>query len=217
MAKMLLGMGIGDIILCDTKGAIYEGRSEGMNWAKEEIARVTNKEKVKGNLAEALKGVDVFIGLSGAKLVTTDMVRTMAPNSIVCAMANPVPEILPDEARAGGAAIVATGRSDFENQVNNSLGFPGIFRGALDVRARDINQAMKEAAATAIAGLITEKELRPDYIIPHMLDFRVPVAVAKAVATAAMQTGVARLHVDPEVVAENARAFIYEGKLGLVA
>jgi malate dehydrogenase (oxaloacetate-decarboxylating) len=217
VAKMLLGMGIGDIILCDTKGAIYEGRSEGMNWAKEEIARVTNKEKVKGKLAEALKGVDVFIGLSGAKLVTTDMVRTMAPNSIVCAMANPVPEILPDEARAGGAAIVATGRSDFENQVNNSLGFPGIFRGALDVRARDINQAMKEAAAAAMAGLITEKELRPDYIIPHMLDFRVPVAVAKAVATAAMQTGVARVHVDPEVVAENARAFIYEGKLGLVA
>jgi malate dehydrogenase (oxaloacetate-decarboxylating) len=214
---MLLGMGIGDIILCDTKGAIYEGRSEGMNWAKEEIARVTNKEKVKGKLAEALKGVDVFIGLSGAKLVTTDMVRTMAPNSIVCAMANPVPEILPDEARAGGAAIVATGRSDFENQVNNSLGFPGIFRGALDVRARDINQAMKEAAAAAMAGLITEKELRPDYIIPHMLDFRVPVAVAKAVATAAMKTGVARVHVDPEVVAENARAFIYEGKLGLVA
>jgi malate dehydrogenase (oxaloacetate-decarboxylating) len=217
VAKMLLGMGIGDIILCDTKGAIYEGRSEGMNWAKEEIARVTNKEKVKGKLAEALKGVDVFIGLSGAKLVTTDMVRTMAPNSIVCAMANPVPEILPDEARAGGAAIVATGRSDFENQVNNSLGFPGIFRGALDVRARDINQAMKEAAAAAMAGLITEKELRPDYIIPHMLDFRVPVAVAKAVATAAMKTGVARVHVDPEVVAENARPFIYEGKLGLVA
>jgi len=217
VAKMLLAMGIGDIILCDTKGAIYEGRSEGMNWAKEEIARVTNKEKVKGKLAEALKGVDVFIGLSGAKLVTTDMVRTMAPNSIVCAMANPVPEILPDEARAGGAAIVATGRSDFENQVNNSLGFPGIFRGALDVRARDINQAMKEAAAEAMASLITEKELCPGYIIPTMLDFRVPVAVAKAVATAAMKTGVARVHVDPEVVAENARAFIYEGKLGLVA
>lgn len=217
VAKMLLGMGIGDIILCDTKGAIYEGRSEGMNWAKEEIARVTNKEKVKGKLAEALKGVDVFIGLSGAKLVTTDMVRTMAPNSVVCAMANPVPEILPDEARAGGAAIVATGRSDFENQVNNSLGFPGIFRGALDVRARDINQAMKEAAAEAMASLITEKELCPGYIIPTMFDFRVPVAVAKAVATAAMKTGVARVHVDPEVVAENARAFIYEGKLGLVA
>ncbi len=217
VAKMLLGLGAGDIILCDTKGAIYQGRSEGMNWAKEEMARLTNKDKVKGNLAEALKGMDVFIGLSGPKLVSMDMVRSMAPNSIVFAMANPVPEILPEEARAGGTAIVATGRSDFENQVNNSLGFPGIFRGALDVRARDINQAMKEAAATAMAGLITEKELRPDYIIPHMLDFRVPVAVAKAVATAAMQSGVARVHVDPEVVAESARSFIYEGKLGLVA
>ncbi len=217
VTKMLLGMGVADVILCDTKGAVYEGRAEGMNWAKEEIARVTNKEKVKGKLAEALKGLDVFIGLSGAKLVSADMVRSMAPNAIVFAMANPVPEILPDEARAGGAAIVATGRSDFENQVNNSLGFPGIFRGALDVRARDINQTMKEAAAQAMASLITDKELRPDYIIPHMLDFRVPVAVAKAVATAAMQSGVARLQVDPEVVAENARAFIYEGKLGLVA
>jgi len=217
VAKMLLGLGAADVILCDTKGAIYEGRTEGMNWAKEEIARTTNKDRIKGTLAEALKGVDVFIGLSGPKLVTTEMVRSMAANSVVFAMANPVPEILPDEAKAGGAAIVATGRSDFENQVNNSLGFPGIFRGALDVRARDINQAMKEAAASAIAGLITEKELRPDYIIPHMLDFRVPVAVARAVATAAMQSGVARLSVDPEVVAENARAFIYEGKLGLVA
>jgi malate dehydrogenase (oxaloacetate-decarboxylating) len=217
VAKMFLGMGIGDVILCDTKGAIYEGRTEGMNWAKEEIARLTNKEKVRGKLAEALKDVDVFLGLSGPKLVTTEMVRTMAPKAIVFAMANPVPEIFPDEARAGGAGIVATGRSDFENQVNNSLGFPGIFRGTLDVRAREINQDMKVAAADAIAGLITDKELRPDYIIPHMLDFRVPVAVAKAVATAAMKTGVARLIVDPEVVAENARAFIYEGKLGLIA
>jgi len=217
VAKMLLGLGAGDVVLCDTKGAIYEGRSEGMNWAKEEVARLTNKDKIKGHLAETLKGMDVFIGLSGPKLVSVDMVRSMAPNSIVYAMANPVPEILPEEAKAGGAAIVATGRSDFENQVNNSLGFPGIFRGALDVRARDINQAMKEAAAAAMAGLITEKELRPDYIIPYMLDFRVPVAVAKAVATAAMQSGVARVQVDPEVVAENARSFIYEGKLGLVA
>ena len=217
VAKMLLGLGAGDVVLCDTKGAIYQGRSEGMNWAKEEVARLTNKDKIKGHLAETLKGMDVFIGLSGPKLVSVDMVRSMAPNSIVYAMANPVPEILPEEAKAGGAAIVATGRSDFENQVNNSLGFPGIFRGALDVRARDINQAMKEAAAAAMAGLITEKELRPDYIIPYMLDFRVPVAVAKAVATAAMQSGVARVQVDPEVVAENARSFIYEGKLGLVA
>ncbi|MBI3085210.1 MAG: NADP-dependent malic enzyme, partial [candidate division NC10 bacterium] len=217
VARMLLGLGAADVILCDTRGAIYQGRSEGMNWAKEEIARLTNKDRVTGKLADALKGLDVFIGLSGPKLLTPDMVRSMAPNAIVFAMANPVPEILPDEARTGGAAIVATGRSDFENQVNNSLGFPGIFRGALDVRARDINQAMKTAAAEAIASLISERELRPDYIIPHMLDFRVPVAVAKAVATAAMGSGVARLSVDPEVVAENARAFIYEGKLGLVA
>ncbi|MBI2000750.1 MAG: NADP-dependent malic enzyme [candidate division NC10 bacterium] len=217
VARMLLGLGAADVILCDTRGAIYQGRSEGMNWAKEEIARLTNKDRVTGKLADAIKGLDVFIGLSGPKLLTPDMVRSMAPNAIVFAMANPVPEILPDEARTGGAAIVATGRSDFENQVNNSLGFPGIFRGALDVRARDINQAMKTAAAEAIASLISERELRPDYIIPHMLDFRVPVAVAKAVATAAMGSGVARLSVDPEVVAENARAFIYEGKLGLVA
>jgi malate dehydrogenase (oxaloacetate-decarboxylating) len=131
-------------------------------------------------------------------------------------MANPVPEIYPEEAKAGGAAVVATGRSDFENQVNNSLGFPGIFRGALDVRAREINDAMKIAAAHAIADLVSAKELKPDYILPTMLDFRVPVAVAKAVATAAMETGVARLTVDPEVIAENARAYIYEGKLGLV-
>jgi malate dehydrogenase (oxaloacetate-decarboxylating) len=217
VAKMLLGLGAGDVILCDTKGAVYEGRSEGMNWAKEEMARLTNKERVEGRLADALRGVDVFVGLSGPKLVTTEMVRSMAANSIVFAMANPVPEILPDEARAGGAAIVATGRSDFENQVNNSLGFPGIFRGALDVRAREINDTMKVAAAQAIASLVGEKELRADYIIPHMLDFRVPVAVAKAVATAAMESGVARLKVDPEIVAENARAFIYEGKLGLAA
>jgi malate dehydrogenase (oxaloacetate-decarboxylating) len=217
VAKMLMEMGTGDVILCDTKGAIYAGRKEGMNWAKEQMAGLTNKGKVRGTLAEVLRGVDVFIGLSGPKLVSADMVRGMAKDSIVFAMANPVPEILPEEARTGGAAIVATGRSDFENQVNNSLGFPGIFRGALDVRARDINQAMKAAAAQAIAGLVSEKDLKPEYIIPAMLDFRVPVAVAKAVAIAAMQSGIARLQVDPEVVAENARAFIYEGKLGLVA
>ena len=159
---------------------------------------------------------DAFIGLSVAKAVTPEMVRTMAKDSIIFAMANPVPEIFPDEAKAGGAAVVATGRSDFENQVNNSLGFPGIFRGALDVRAREINDTMKIAAAHAIADLVTGKDLTPSCIIPTMLDFRVPVAVAKAVATAAMETGVARLTVDPEVIAENARAYIYEGKLGLV-
>jgi malate dehydrogenase (oxaloacetate-decarboxylating) len=188
-----------------------------MNPVKAEMARVTNRERRTGTLADALAGADVFIGLSVEKAVSAEMVRSMAKDPIIFAMANPVPEIFPDEARAGGAAVVATGRSDFENQVNNSLGFPGIFRGALDVRAREINDTMKVAAAQAIAGLVGEKDLRADYIIPHMLDFRVPVAVAKAVATAAMESGVARLSVDPEMVAENARAFIYEGKLGLVA
>src|SRR3989338_5133998 len=216
-AKMLHQSGIREIIAVDTTGAIYEGRKDGMNPIKEELAAITNKGKKAGKLADVIAGADVFIGVSKAGVLSKEMVRSMANKAIVFAMANPVPEIMPDEARAGGAAVVATGRSDFENQVNNSLGFPGIFRGALDVRARDINQAMKTAAAEAIASLITDKELRPDYIIPHMLDFRVPVAVAKAVATAAMQSGVARLQVDPEVVAENARAFIYEGKLGLVA
>jgi len=216
VARLLLTVGVKDLILCDSQGIIYENRSEGMTRVKAEMALVTNREGRQGKLAEALAGADVMIGLSVAKAVTSDMVRTMAKDPIIIAMANPVPEIFPDEAKAGGAAIVGTGRSDFENQVNNSLGFPGIFRGALDVRAREINDAMIVAAAHAIAGLVSDKELRPDYILPHMLDFRVPVTVAKAVATAAMETGVARLQVPPEVVAENARAFIYEGKLGLV-
>ena len=216
VARLFLKVGIQDLILCDTKGIVYEGRPEGMNPVKAEMARVTNKERRTGKLADALVGADVFIGLSVAKAVTTEMVRTMAQDAIIFAMANPVPEIFPEEAKAGGAAVVATGRSDFENQVNNSLGFPGIFRGALDVRAREINDAMKIAAAHAIADLVGPKELTPECIIPNMLDFRVPVAVAKAVAIAAMETGVARLTVDPEVIAENARAFIYEGKLGLV-
>ena len=217
VARLFLKVGVKDLILCDSKGIVYEGRTESMNPVKAEIARVTNKARRTGKLADALVGADAFIGLSVAKAVTPEMVRTMAKDSIVFAMANPVPEIFPEEAKAGGAAVVATGRSDFENQVNNSLGFPGIFRGALDVRAREINDAMKIAAAHAIAGLVTDKELKPEYILPYMLDFRVPVAVAKAVAISAMETGVARLKVDPEVIAENARAFIYEGKLGLTA
>jgi malate dehydrogenase (oxaloacetate-decarboxylating) len=217
VARLFLKVGVKDLILCDSKGIVYEGRTEGMNPVKAEIARVTNTERRTGKLADALVGADAFIGLSVPKAVTPEMVRTMAKDSIVFAMANPVPEIFPEEAKAGGAAVVATGRSDFENQVNNSLGFPGIFRGALDVRAREINDAMKIAAAHAIAGLVTDKELKPEYILPYMLDFRVPVAVAKAVAISAMETGVARLKVDPEVIAENARAFIYEGKLGLTS
>ncbi len=217
VTRLFLKVGIQHIILCDSKGIVYEGRAESMNPVKAEMAKITNQEKRKGALADALVGADVFIGLSVAKAVTPEMVRTMAKDAIIFAMANPVPEIFPDDAKAGGAAVVATGRSDFENQVNNSLGFPGIFRGALDVRAREINDAMKIAAAHAIANLVTEKELKPEYILPNMLDFRVPVAVAKAVAIAAMETGVARIKVDPEVVAENARTFIYEGKLGLIA
>ncbi|HSB80234.1 MAG TPA: NADP-dependent malic enzyme [Candidatus Methylomirabilis sp.] len=216
VARLLLKVGVKDLILCDTKGIIHEGRTAGMNPVKVEMAHLTNQERRTGSLADALVGADVFIGLSVAKAVTPEMVRTMAKDSIIFAMANPVPEIFPDEAKAGGAAIVATGRSDYENQVNNSLGFPGIFRGALDVRAREINDVMKIAGAHAIANLVSAKELKPEYILPYMLDFRVPVAVAKAVATAAMETGVARLTVDPEVIAENARAYLYEGKLGLV-
>ena len=217
VARLFLKVGVKDLILCDSKGIVYEGRTEGMNPVKAEMARITNKERRTGKLADALVGADAFIGLSVPKAVTPEMVRTMAKDSIVFAMANPVPEIFPEEAKAGGAAVVATGRSDFENQVNNSLGFPGIFRGALDVRAREINDAMKIAAAHAISGLVADKELKREYILPYMLDFRVPVAVAKAVAISAMETGVARLKVDPEVIAENARAFIYEGKLGLTA
>jgi malate dehydrogenase (oxaloacetate-decarboxylating) len=217
VARLLLKVGVNNLLLCDSKGIVYQGRTESMNLVKVEMAQLTNAERRTGTLADALVGADAFIGLSVPKAVTPEMVRTMAANAIVFAMANPVPEIFPDDAKAGGAAVVATGRSDFENQVNNSLGFPGIFRGALDVRAREINDAMKLAAAHAIAGLVSDKELKPEYILPPMLDFRVPVAVAKAVAIAAMETGVARLQVDPEVIAENARTFIYEGKLGLVA
>jgi malate dehydrogenase (oxaloacetate-decarboxylating) len=217
VARLFLKVGVQDLILCDSKGIVYEGRPESMNPVKAEIARSTNKAHRSGTLADALVGADAFIGLSVPKAVTAEMVRSMAKDPIIFAMANPVPEIFPEEAKAGGAAVVATGRSDFENQVNNSLGFPGIFRGALDVRAREINDAMKIAAAHAIAGLVTDKELKREYILPYMLDFRVPVAVAKAVAIAAMETGVARLKVDPEVIAENARAYIYEGKLGLIA
>ena len=217
VARLFNKVGVKDQILCDSQGIVYEGRAKGMNPVKAEMARITNRDRRTGSLADALVGSDVFIGLSVPKAITPAMVGTMAKDAIVFAMANPVPEIFPEEAKAGGAAVVATGRSDFENQVNNSLGFPGIFRGALDVRAREINDAMKIAGAHAIANLVSPKELKPEYILPYMLDLRVPVAVAKAVATAAMETGVARLRVDPEAVAENARAFIYEGTLGLVA
>lgn len=193
IAKLLLKAGYKNIILCDRHGAIYEGRADGMNPVKNEMSKITNLEKKAGSLAETLAGADVFIGVSAPKMVTKEMVESMAKDAVIFACANPVPEIYPDEAKEGGAKVVATGRSDFPNQINNVLAFPGIFRGAFDVRAKDINDEMKIAAANALADLITDEELSPDYIIPKAFDKRVGPAVAKAVAEAARKTGVARL------------------------
>ncbi len=193
IARLLLKAGIKNITLCDRKGAIYEGRPEGMNPVKDEMSKVTNLEHKAGSLADMLKGADVFIGVSAPGAVTVDMVKTMAKDAIIFACANPTPEIFPDDAKAGGAKVIATGRSDYPNQINNVLAFPGVFRGAFDVRAKDINDEMKIAAAEALAGLITDEELSPDYIIPKACDKRVGPAVAKAVAEAAKKTGVARL------------------------
>ena len=193
IARLLLKAGIKNITLCDRKGAIYEGRPEGMNPVKDEMSKVTNLEHKAGSLADMLKGADVFIGVSAPGAVTVDMVKTMAKDAIIFACANPTPEIFPDDAKAGGAKVIATGRSDYPNQINNVLAFPGVFRGAFDVRAKDINDEMKIAAAEALAGLITDEELSPDYIIPKAFDKRVGPAVAKAVAEAAKKTGVARL------------------------
>jgi len=191
VTRLLMAMGLKKVILCDTKGAIYEGR-ENLNAEKAEMAKISNFEKKKGSLKDVIVGADVFIGLSVAGVLTQDMVRSMARDPIIFAMANPTPEIMPDEAKEAGAAVVGTGRSDFPNQINNVLAFPGIFRGALDVRARDINDEMKIAAAQAIAGLISDEELSPDYVIPAPFDPRVAKAVAKAVAEAAIRTGVNR-------------------------
>lgn len=193
ITRLLLTAGFADITLCDRKGAIYEGRAEGMNPIKEEMAKVTNRAKKQGSLADMLVGADVFIGVSAPKTVTTEMVKTMNQDAIIFACANPTPEIFPDEAKAGGARVVSTGRSDFPNQINNVLAFPGIFRGAFDVRASDINDAMKLAAADALAGLISDEELNEDYIIPKAFDPRVGKAVAAAVAEAARKTKVARI------------------------
>ncbi|MEA5049107.1 MAG: malic enzyme-like NAD(P)-binding protein [Eubacteriales bacterium] len=193
VTKLLLSDGIRDVTLCDRKGIIYEGRQEGMNWIKEEMAQITNRAKKKGSLADALVGADVFIGVSAPKMVTIDMVKTMAKDAIIFACANPTPEIFPDEAKQGGAKVIATGRSDYPNQINNVLAFPGIFRGTFDVRASDINDAMKLAAAYALAGLIPENELSPEYIIPKAFDPRVGKTVAAAVAEAARKSGVARI------------------------
>ena len=193
ICRLFLAGGVKDITLCDRSGAIYEGRKAGMNPIKEQIAQVTNLTRRQGGLADVLAGADVFIGVSAPGVVTTEMVRTMNEDAVVFACANPTPEIFPDDAKAGGAAVVATGRSDFPNQINNVLAFPGIFRGAFDVRASDINDEMKVAAAEALAGLITDEKLNADYIIPAAFDPRVGKAVAAAVAEAARRSGVSRI------------------------
>ena len=190
--KLLISMGLKNVIMCDRKGAIYKGR-EGLNKEKEEMAEISNQNMEKGSLEDVIKGADVFIGVSAPGTVTQEMVRTMAPNPILFPMANPTPEIMQEEARAAGAAVIGTGRSDFPNQINNVLAFPGIFRGALDVRASDINDEMKVAAAYAIANIITDEERNAEYIIPNPFDKRVAKAVAEAVAKAARDTGVARI------------------------
>ncbi len=193
IVRLLLSAGFRDITMCDRNGAIYAGRPVGMNWIKEEMAQKTNLQKRAGSLAEQLVGADVFIGVSAPGQVTREMVASMNRDPIIFACANPTPEIFPDEAKAGGAKVVSTGRSDYPNQINNVLAFPGVFRGAFDVRASDINEEMKMAAAGALAALISPEELSADYIIPQAFDPRVGPAVAKAVAEAARRTGVARL------------------------
>ena len=192
ITKLLISAGFRNIVMTDRKGAIYEGR-DGLNWIKEEMAQVTNRGMEKGKLEDVIKGADVFIGVSAPGTLTTEMVKTMNKDAIVFACANPTPEIFPEDAKAGGAAVVSTGRSDYPNQINNVLAFPGIFRGTFDVRASDINEEMKMAAAKALADLISDDELSADYIIPKAFDKRVGPAVAKAVAQAARDTGVARI------------------------
>ena len=193
ITKLLISAGLKNITLCDRTGIIYKGREKGMNWIKSEMAEITNPEGLRGSLADAMKGADVFIGVSAPNSVTRDMVRTMAKDPIIFACANPTPEIFPDDAKAAGAAVISTGRSDFPNQINNVLAFPGIFRGTFDVRASDINEAMKVAASHALADLVEPDRLGPDYIIPAAFDPRVGPAVSKAVAEAARKSGVARL------------------------
>ncbi|MBQ2510174.1 MAG: NAD-dependent malic enzyme [Erysipelotrichaceae bacterium] len=192
IVRLLLSAGFRNIVMTDRKGAIYEGR-EGLNWIKEEMSQLTNRNKEKGTLAEVIKGADVFIGVSAPNTLTKEMVSTMNKDAIVFACANPLPEISPEDAKAGGARVVATGRSDYPNQVNNVLAFPGVFRGTFDVRARDINEEMKMAAAAALSSLVSDEELNEDYILPRAFDPRVGKTVAKAVAEAARKSGVARL------------------------
>lgn len=204
--RLLESFGVRDMIMCDSKGAIFEGRTYGMNSVKDRVAKFTNINKVEGSLEEVLVGTDVFIGVSVGGALTKEMVSTMNRDAIIFAMANPDPEILPEDAKAAGARVVGTGRSDFPNQVNNVLAFPGIFRGALDVRATRINERMKVAAANAIASLIEENEITEDYVIPSPFDARVAPLVAADVAKAAMDSGVARIKIDPNEVAEKTRS-----------
>lgn len=200
--KLLMSMGVRNVVMCDTKGAIYVGRPSGMNETKDEIAKVTNLQLVKGSLADAMRGADVFIGVSAANMVTAEMVKGMDRDPIIFALANPVPEIMPELAKKAGAKVVGTGRSDMPNQINNVSAFPGIFRGALDVRASQINEEMKIAAAYAIARLVSDDELNEEFIVPTAFDPRVAPAVAAAVAQAAMDSGVARISVDPAEIAK---------------
>ncbi|MDT3959285.1 malic enzyme-like NAD(P)-binding protein [Staphylococcus kloosii] len=200
IVKLLYSYGVHDMVMCDSRGAIYEGRSAGMNDTKEYVAKWTNRDKVDGELEDVIKDADVFIGVSVADLLSKEMVKSMADDSIIFAMANPDPEINPDDAKEAGAKVIGTGRSDFPNQINNVLAFPGIFRGALDVEATQINEQMKRAAVEAIADLIKPEELNPDYCIPAPFDSRVAPSVAREVAKAAMESGVARTEVDPEAI-----------------
>lgn len=203
--KLLYSFGVRNMVMCDSRGAIFEGRAYGMNEVKDRVAKITNLDKQEGSLEEVLEGADVFIGVSVGGALTKEMVRKMNDDAIIFAMANPEPEIMPEEAKEVGARVVGTGRSDYPNQVNNVLAFPGIFRGALDVRATRINEKMKIAAAKAIASLIQAEELNDDYVIPGPFDKRVAPIVAASVAKAAMESGVARIQVDPEKVAAKTR------------
>ena len=200
IVKLLDSYGVRNMIMCDSRGAIFEGRSYGMNDTKDYVAKFTNKDKIEGSLQDVIKDADVFIGVSVANLLSKDMVKSMADDAIIFAMANPDPEIKPNDAKEAGAKVVGTGRSDFPNQINNVLAFPGIFRGALDTESTHINEDMKKAAVEAIANLIDEDELNPDYCIPGPFDKRVAPSVAREVAKAAMETGVARIEVDPQKV-----------------
>lgn len=200
IVKLLDSYGVRNMIMCDSKGAIFEGRSYGMNDTKDYVAKFTNKDKIEGSLQDVIKDADVFIGVSVANLLSKDMVKSMADDAIIFAMANPDPEIKPNDAKEAGAKVVGTGRSDFPNQINNVLAFPGIFRGALDTESTHINEDMKKAAVEAIANLIDEDELNPDYCIPGPFDKRVAPSVAREVAKAAMETGVARIEVNPQKV-----------------